>query len=115
MHERVRYKVNCLHPLMTTAKLFCYRLHTEEQLERREVQERGAYFRSRAVREANLSKIDALYECCNAFYKAEGDGATTVSCPKANLLRHVYWLYHFWDYFADLRRLKMKQRAQGIS
>ncbi|OAL03917.1 DUF1903-domain-containing protein [Phaeosphaeriaceae sp. SRC1lsM3a] len=42
-------------------------------------------------------EVDALYECCNAFYKEKGDDASTVSCPKANLLR-----------------LKMKQRAQGV-
>jgi hypothetical protein len=32
-------------------------------------------------------QIDALYECCNLFYEKEGDDASTVSCPKANLLR----------------------------
>ncbi|KAI0387308.1 DUF1903-domain-containing protein [Hypomontagnella monticulosa] len=37
--------------------------------------------------------IDALYECCDAFYKKHGDNATSASCPKASLLR-----------------LKMKQR-----
>ncbi|KAJ5286328.1 hypothetical protein N7524_001634 [Penicillium chrysogenum] len=42
------------------------------------------------------AQIDALYECCNAFYQERGDQASTVSCPKANLLR-----------------LKMKQRAQA--
>ncbi|KAH0284464.1 hypothetical protein KCU62_g8258, partial [Aureobasidium sp. EXF-3399] len=42
-------------------------------------------------------QIDALYECCNAFYEKNGDSASTLSCPKAGLLR-----------------LKMKQRAQGI-
>ncbi|KAF2198273.1 DUF1903-domain-containing protein [Delitschia confertaspora ATCC 74209] len=42
-------------------------------------------------------EVDALYECCNAFYKEEGDAASTVSCPKASLLR-----------------LKMKQRSQGL-
>ncbi|KAF2722783.1 DUF1903-domain-containing protein [Polychaeton citri CBS 116435] len=42
-------------------------------------------------------EIDALYECCNQFYQRNGDEASTVSCPKANLLR-----------------LKMKQRAQGL-
>ncbi|KAF1919784.1 hypothetical protein BDU57DRAFT_513069 [Ampelomyces quisqualis] len=48
--------------------------------------------------EAKCQKqIDALYECCNAFYKDNGDNASTVSCPKATLLR-----------------LKMQQRAQGI-
>ncbi|KAI1660972.1 DUF1903-domain-containing protein [Daldinia decipiens] len=44
--------------------------------------------------EAKCSRyIDALYECCDAFYKKHGDGATSPSCPKASLLR-----------------LKMKQR-----
>jgi len=42
------------------------------------------------------AQIDALYECCNAFYQERGDSASTVSCPKANLLR-----------------LKMKQRANS--
>ncbi|KAG9513132.1 hypothetical protein KCU71_g12042, partial [Aureobasidium melanogenum] len=42
-------------------------------------------------------QIDALYECCNRFYEKNGDSASTVSCPKAGLLR-----------------LKMRQRAQGI-
>jgi hypothetical protein len=83
---------------MTPAKLLCYRLLAEERLQRREVQERGPYSRSHDVQETNLSKVDALYECCNAFYKAEGENASTVSCPKANLLRHVYWLYHYWDH-----------------
>jgi hypothetical protein len=36
-----------------------------------------------------MLKIDALYECCNAFYKENGDDASTVSCPKAQLLRYV--------------------------
>ncbi|KAI1824243.1 DUF1903-domain-containing protein [Xylaria intraflava] len=31
--------------------------------------------------------IDALYECCDAFYRKNGDGATTASCPKPSLLR----------------------------
>ncbi|KAH8883984.1 DUF1903-domain-containing protein [Thozetella sp. PMI_491] len=39
--------------------------------------------------------VDALYECCEAFYKSKGDGATSASCPKASLLR-----------------LKMKQREE---
>ncbi|CAD0096669.1 unnamed protein product, partial [Aureobasidium vineae] len=43
------------------------------------------------------TQIDALYECCNAFYEKNGDSASTVSCPKAGLLR-----------------LKMRQRAQDI-
>jgi hypothetical protein len=41
------------------------------------------------------SQVDALYECCNAFYAKNGDDAKSVSCPKAGLLR-----------------LKMKQKAQ---
>jgi hypothetical protein len=41
------------------------------------------------------SQVDALYECCNAFYSNNGDDAKSVSCPKANLLR-----------------LKMKQRTE---
>ncbi|KAI0873490.1 hypothetical protein GGS24DRAFT_463164 [Hypoxylon argillaceum] len=40
--------------------------------------------------------IDALYECCDAFYQKNGETATTASCPKPNLLR-----------------LKLKQRQQG--
>lgn len=35
----------------------------------------------------DTEKVDALYECCNAFYKSKGDDASTVSCPKASLLR----------------------------
>ncbi|KXJ89198.1 hypothetical protein Micbo1qcDRAFT_14793 [Microdochium bolleyi] len=31
--------------------------------------------------------IDALYDCCDAFYRKNGDDASTVSCPKPNLLR----------------------------
>jgi hypothetical protein len=33
------------------------------------------------------TQIDALYECCNAFYDKNGDSASTLSCPKAGLLR----------------------------
>lgn len=33
------------------------------------------------------SAIKALYECCGAFYERYGDDATTVSCPKPQLLR----------------------------
>jgi len=36
------------------------------------------------------SQIDALYECCNAFYQRQGDDASTVSCPKASLLRYIH-------------------------
>lgn len=39
--------------------------------------------------------IDALYECCQAFYARHGDGASSACCPKADLLR-----------------LKLKQRAK---
>jgi hypothetical protein len=42
------------------------------------------------------AQVDALYECCNAFYQQRGDDASVVSCPKASLLR-----------------LKMKQRAEA--
>ncbi|KAI8961767.1 DUF1903-domain-containing protein [Daldinia sp. FL1419] len=49
--------------------------------------------------EAKCSRyIDALYECCDAFYKKHGDAATSASCPKASLLR-----------------LKMKQRQEEHS
>ncbi|KAI0846928.1 DUF1903-domain-containing protein [Daldinia vernicosa] len=49
--------------------------------------------------EAKCSRyIDALYECCDAFYKKHGDNATSPSCPKPNLLR-----------------LKMKQRQDENS
>ncbi|EUC50571.1 hypothetical protein COCMIDRAFT_32092 [Bipolaris oryzae ATCC 44560] len=43
-------------------------------------------------------EVDALYECCNAFYERQGEKASTVSCPKYSLLK-----------------LKMQQRAKGIS
>ncbi|KAL2006106.1 hypothetical protein VTN00DRAFT_9760 [Thermoascus crustaceus] len=42
------------------------------------------------------AQIDALYECCNAFYQERGEDAKTPSCPKVSLLK-----------------LKMKQRAEG--
>jgi hypothetical protein len=48
--------------------------------------------------EARCAKlVDALYECCQAFYEKNGDNAATASCPKPNLLR-----------------LKMEQRRKGI-
>ncbi|KAJ9157307.1 hypothetical protein NKR23_g133 [Pleurostoma richardsiae] len=31
--------------------------------------------------------IDALYNCCEAFYNKNGDSATSASCPKPDLLR----------------------------
>jgi hypothetical protein len=47
-------------------------------------------------KEEKCSKaVDALYECCNAFYQEKGDDMTTTSCPKPSLLR-----------------LKMKQRSE---
>lgn len=42
------------------------------------------------------SAVDALYECCNAFYQEKGEDAHTSACPKASLLK-----------------LKMKQRKEG--
>ncbi|KAH6613973.1 hypothetical protein C7974DRAFT_321466 [Boeremia exigua] len=41
-------------------------------------------------------EVDALYACCNAFYKEKGDDARCVTCPKPDLLR-----------------IKLKQRAVG--
>ncbi|PNS18986.1 hypothetical protein CAC42_6081 [Sphaceloma murrayae] len=32
-------------------------------------------------------EIDALYECCNAFYQRDGDTAQNPGCPQASLLR----------------------------
>lgn len=43
--------------------------------------------RSNYNEEKCRKEVDALYECCNAFYKENGDEASTVSCPKASLLR----------------------------
>lgn len=44
------------------------------------------------------AEVDALYECCNAFYKERGEDASSASCPKASLLK-----------------IKMRQRAQQQS
>lgn len=44
------------------------------------------------------SQVDALYDCCNAFYEKFGENAQSASCPKPNLLR-----------------LKIKQRAEESS
>ena len=62
---------------------------------------------------ADRGEIDALYECCNAFYQKNGDDASCVSCPKAPLLRCVP-IYAFYsnDSQLTLIRLKMKQRGQ---
>lgn len=38
----------------------------------------------------DVHQIDALYECCNAFYQKQGEDASTVSCPKFSLLKYVY-------------------------
>ncbi|KAK4894034.1 Cx9C motif-containing protein 4, mitochondrial [Elasticomyces elasticus] len=59
-------------------------------------------------------QIDALYECCNLFYQRNGDEASTVSCPKANLLRYSILAYLLLPPTDHESRLKMKQRAQGI-
>ncbi|KAL2178662.1 uncharacterized protein P884DRAFT_257885 [Thermothelomyces heterothallicus CBS 202.75] len=51
-----------------------------------------------AYNEAKCARfVDALYECCQAFYERNGDKAVTASCPKPDLLR-----------------LKMEQRRKGI-
>ena len=42
------------------------------------------------------SHVDALYDCCQAFYSKYGDDAKSVSCPKASLLK-----------------LKLRQRAES--
>lgn len=58
-------------------------------------------------------QIDALYECCNAFYKKNGKDASCVSCPKPDLLESVT-ITHASAKIADVHpRLKMKQRAEG--
>ncbi|KKY37179.1 hypothetical protein UCDDA912_g02820 [Diaporthe ampelina] len=31
--------------------------------------------------------IDALYDCCQAFYDRNGEGASAASCPKPDLLK----------------------------
>ncbi|KAK4457891.1 Cx9C motif-containing protein 4, mitochondrial [Cladorrhinum samala] len=31
--------------------------------------------------------VDALYDCCQAFYQRNGENAVTASCPKFSLLR----------------------------
>jgi hypothetical protein len=36
---------------------------------------------------AEYGQVDELYKCCDLFYQRNGDDASTVSCPKANLLR----------------------------
>ncbi|KAF9739713.1 Cx9C motif-containing protein 4, mitochondrial, partial [Paraphaeosphaeria minitans] len=40
-------------------------------------------------------EVDALYECCNRFYQEKGEDASSVCCPKYDLLK-----------------LKIKQRSQ---
>ncbi|KAK3945261.1 Cx9C motif-containing protein 4 [Diplogelasinospora grovesii] len=38
--------------------------------------------------EAKCAKfVDALYECCQAFYEKNGEDAISASCPKAGLLK----------------------------
>lgn len=41
--------------------------------------------------------IDALYECCQAFYEKNGDKAKSASCPQPDLLR---------------LKLKMRQKSE---
>lgn len=31
--------------------------------------------------------INALYECCQAFYERNGDGAKSATCPQPDLLK----------------------------
>lgn len=58
-------------------------------------------------------QINALYECCKAFYKKNGKDASCVSCPKPGLLEFVS-LLKLTAISADRHpRLKMKQRAEG--
>ncbi|TIA53527.1 hypothetical protein D6C83_04356, partial [Aureobasidium pullulans] len=54
-------------------------------------------------------QIDALYECCNAFYEKNGDSASTKI--RNSLHREILCLLTLLRSFL---RLKMRQRAQGI-
>lgn len=56
---------------------------------RENVGKRYAFLAVFSFRTADFSKIDALYECCNSFYKEKGDDARCVTCPKPDLLRYV--------------------------
>jgi Mature-T-Cell Proliferation I type len=47
----------------------------------------GCLARNSYKEEKCRAQVDALYECCNAFYKAQGENAKSISCPKASLLR----------------------------
>lgn len=47
------------------------------------------------------SQIDALYECCRAFYDKYGDQERTVSCPKPDLLRFVCSAHAPWSTDAE--------------
>jgi len=62
----------------------------------------------------DIGQVDALYECCNAFYEKQGENASTVSCPKYSLLKFVKPVLVTPTYLTS-RRLKMEQRAKGIS
>lgn len=62
----------------------------------------------------DIGQVDALYECCNAFYEKQGETASTVSCPKYSLLRFVKSVLVTPTYLTN-RRLKMEQRAKAIS
>jgi hypothetical protein len=75
-------------PAVPSASVCNPELLAEERLRREEMPETGAnLYASMSSENLTLTKIDALYECCNAFYKNNGDGASTVSCPKPDLLR----------------------------
>lgn len=57
-------------------------------------------------------QVDALYECCNTFYEEKGENASSVCCPKYNLLKY-YLQAPLLDAQLTVDRLKMKQRSQG--
>ncbi|KAF5845252.1 hypothetical protein GGP41_001289 [Bipolaris sorokiniana] len=59
-------------------------------------------------------EVDALYECCNAFYEKQGVNASTVSCPKYSLLKYGQVCRQVAARLTEYR-LKMQQRAKGIS
>nr|POE47436.1 hypothetical protein CFP56_00767 [Quercus suber] len=72
------------------------------------------YSAERISRLQDGCKIDALYECCDLFYKRNGDQESTMSCPKPSLLRYCALIAQSgWSYPLTTVRLKMKQRADG--
>ena len=62
--------------------------------------------------------IDALYECCDAFYAKKGDNASTASCPKLSLLKLVRTAVTSDPFLYSLvlmcSRIKMQQRGKGV-